>query len=168
MVWSVLGHNYNKTVKESGPGPTLVNQLGGERVAAIQNAAPDTTCQTEDAPSQWLADAAAQLDECSICAAEEKLPAPSGTTIAKSQELLLRLSASITSQPDIYPMDEGSVAIDFRAHDGRSGVLFVVDHDGSGVMFYRTVGVRGRVRVDDATQLIDDGAIATLGRMGIR
>ena len=111
----------------------------------------------------------APLDECSICAAEEELPPPSGTAIARSRELLQRFSsACIASQPDIYPMDGGSVAIDFRTPDCRSGVLFVVDQDGSGVMFYRADGMRGRERVYDAVQFIEEGAIARLRRMGIR
>ena len=166
--WARTGHNYNKTVKQSGPGPTLVNQLGGPGVAAIQHAAPDTTLPTEETSRQWLAEAEEQLDECSGCAVEEKLLPPSGTALTKSRELLQQFSASITSQPDIYPMDEGSVAIDFRTPDGRSGVLFVVDQDGSGAMFYCKKDVRSRTRVDDASQLISEGAITTLRRAGIR
>ncbi len=168
--WSVPGHNYNDPSGLQTPARILTTDPRPE--SAIQAAAvPHTTFPTETASRQWLAEAEEQLDECSGCAAEEELPLPSGTALTKSRELLQQFSASITSQPDIYPMDEGSVAIDFRTPDGRSGVLFVVDQDGSGVMFHCAEGmrgVRGRIRVDDASQLIDEGAIAKLRRVGIR
>ncbi len=117
---------------------------------------------------RWLAEAEMLLDECFICAEEDELLPPSSTAIASSRELLRKFSVCITSQPDIYPMDEAGVAIDFRTSVGKSGVLFVVDQDGSGTMFHCTEGVRGRVRVKDATRLIDEGAIANLERAGIR
>ena len=122
----------------------------------------------DEASRLWLADVTVQLDECSVCAAEEGPHPPSETAIARSRDLLQAFSACIASQPDIYPMDLGSVAIDFRTPGGRNGVLFVVDQDGSGVMFYRTSRMRGRKRVDDANQFIEEGVIAELKRMEIR
>ena len=128
-------------------------------------AGPATTSPTEEASRQRLADAIAQLEECSICAAEGELPPRSGTAIAGSRKLLQTFSACIASRRDIHPMDLGSIAIDFRTPNGRSGVLFVVDQDGSSAMFCRTSGMRDRQRVDDAAQLIEEGAIAGLGAL---
>ena len=159
-------HNYNETVKDSDPGPEPVIQTM-EQIFKVYFTARDTTFLTEAASKQWLAEAGEQLDECSSCAAEEELPPPSGTALIKSRELLQQFSVCIASQPDIYPMDKSGIAIDFRTPDGRSGVLFVVDQDGSGAMFFRTDGMRGRTRVEDATQLIKEGAIAKLRRVGI-
>ncbi len=122
----------------------------------------------EAAFRHWLDEATRQLDECSVCAEEDGLPLPSEGALKASRALLQRLSTHVSSQPDIYPMDESGIAIDFRAQDGRSGVLFVVDQDGSGAMFHCAAGMRGRLRVDDATQLPGAGAIQALGRAGIR
>ena len=162
-------HNYNDP--ESG-FQALARILAADPrpESAIQAvaAALDATFLTEAVSRQWLAETEKQLDDCSSCAAEEELPPPSTIAIARTRELLQQFSTSITSQPDIYPMDESNIAIDFRTPDGGSSVLFVVDQDGSGVMFYRTEGVRGRIRVDDASQLIGEGAIAKLRRVGIR
>ena len=117
---------------------------------------------------KWLADAEGQLDECAGIAAEEGLHPPSEIAMTRSRHLLQLLSASMISRPDIYPMDEGSIAVDFRARDGSGGVLLLVDQDGSGVMFHRSAKTRGRVRVDDATRLIDKDAASKLKRLGIR
>ncbi len=155
--WAGLNHNYNETVKETRRGSEL--QLHPDN-AGIGQIHADSR--------RWLAEAEILLDECFICAEEDELPSPSSAAIARSRELLQEFSVCITSRPDIYPMDEAGVAIDFRSSDGKSGVLFVVDQDGSGIMFHCTEGVRGRVRVKDAKQLIDEGAIANLERVGIR
>ena len=61
--------NCNMSVWQSGPSPELASQRGGPGVPAIQFAVPDTTSPNEGASRRWIADATAQLDECSICAA---------------------------------------------------------------------------------------------------
>ena len=153
----------------TGPGsPNWEEQHGKDHNYNDPESAVVATFPTEAVSRQWFAEAEEQLGVCSNCAEEEELPPPSGIAIARSRKLLRKFSEYITSQPDIYPMDEACVAIDFRTPDGRSGVLFVVDQDGSGVMFHCTEGVRGRTRVDDASQLMDEGAVAKLRRVGIR
>ena len=169
--WGGTDRNYNETVKKFEPVPELVSQplrLGADRDIFLLHGVLGPTFTTEVAFGQWLAEAEEQLNACTSCAEEEDLLPPSETALAKSRALLQQLSANIKSQPDIYPMDEASVAIDFRTSDGRSGVLFVIDRDGSGVMFHSREGVRGRTRVDDALQLIGEDAIAKLRLVGVR
>lgn len=139
-----------------------------EPVSQPSSFALDLTLKAAATSNHWLAEARAQLRECTVCAEEDELPLPSQIALTTSLALLQQFSGNFTSQPDIYPMDEGGIAIDFRTPDGRSGVLFVIDQDGAGAMFYCTAGMRGRLRVDDASQLSREGAVATLKRVGIR
>lgn len=153
--------NYSEAVRKSD----------AQRDSAVQPAIAvlDSVSREREAASrQWLAEAMGQLDECSICAEEDELPLPSEDALKASRALLQRFAVHVTSQPDIYPMDESGIAIDFRTQDGGSGVLFIVDQDGSGAMFHCAAGMRGRLRVDDATQLPKAGAIQIFERVGIR
>ncbi len=116
----------------------------------------------------WLEESLNELEECSACAVDEGLEEPSELGLTKARKLLEIVSTRITDRPDIYPMDEGSIAIDFRNAESKSGVLFLVEHDGSGVLFHRTKSSKGRLRVDDAADLLQEGGFLELERVGIR
>ena len=115
----------------------------------------------------WLEDVLVELGGCGDLAAEEDLPEPSSSTLLKAEYLLKELSKCVTAQPDVYPMDEGSIAIDLRKPNTRSGVLFLIEQDGSGALFYRTQKSKGRVRVDDAGDLLREGGLFEIRRVGI-
>ncbi len=116
----------------------------------------------------WLEASLNELEECSACAVDEGLKEPSELGLTKARKLLETVSTRITNRPDIYPMDEGSIAIDFRNPESKSGVLFLVEQDGSGVLFHRTESSKGRLRVDDAADLLREGGFLELDRVGIR
>ena len=86
----------------------------------------------------WLTDALNELAACPDRAVDEGLEKPSSLGLMKAEALLRRISGHIEDQPDIYPMDEGSIAIDLRNPDVKSGVLFLIEENGSGALFYRT------------------------------
>ena len=109
-----------------------------------------------------------ELNACSAYALDEGLEQPSKLALMKAKKLLKTVSTCITDWPDIYPMDEGSIAIDFRNPESKNGVLFLVEKDGSGVLFHRTKSSKGRLRVDDATDLLQKGGFLELKRLGIR
>ena len=157
-----VDRDYNLTVEELSRGSVPVIQVPGLAVFWGADAVLGRTS------GQWFAEAEIQLEECRIDAEEDEVPSPSEVAIARSRELLQHLSATITSEPDIYTMDEGSVAIDFRTSDGSSAVLFIVNQDGSGSRFYRTIEERGRTRVDDATQFIREESLQVMRHLGIR
>ena len=119
-------------------------------------------------PGAWLEESLNELSECSSCALDEGLEEPSELGLTKARELLEEVSAFVTNRPDVYPMDEGGIAIDFRNPEIRSGVLFLVEQDGSGVLFHRTKSSKGRLRVDDAADLLQEGGFLELKRVGIR
>ena len=116
----------------------------------------------------WLEASLNELEECSTYALDEGLEEPSELGLTKAKNLLKTLSTRVTDRPDVYPMDEGSVAIDFRNPETKSGVLFLVERDGSGALFHRTKGSKGRLRVDDAADLLQEGGFLELKRVGIR
>lgn len=109
-----------------------------------------------------------ELEECSASALDEGLEKPSELGLTKARKLLKTVSTRVTDQPDIYLMDEGSVAIDFRNAESKSGVLLLVEQDGSGALFHRTKNSEGRLRVDDAADLLQEGGFLELERVGIR
>ena len=121
-----------------------------------------------DSFATWLQASLEELEECPNQASEEGLEQPSKVGLSKAKKFLENLSAYVTERPDIYPMDEGSIAIDFRGSEKMSGVLFLVEKDGSGALFHRTKTSKGRLRVDDAEDLIQEGGLSELKRVGIR
>ena len=121
-----------------------------------------------DSVATWLQASLEELEECPNQASEEGLEQPSKVGLSKAIKFLENLSAYVTERPDIYPMDEGSIAIDFRGSEKMSGVLFLVEKDGSGAIFHRTKTTKGRLRVDDADYLIQEGGLSELKRVGIR
>ena len=116
----------------------------------------------------WLEASLNELEECSASALEEGLEEPSELGLTKAKKLLEIVSNCVADQPDIYMMDEGSIAIDFRNPESKSGVLFLVEQDGSGALFHRTENSKGRLRVHDAADLLQEGGFLELERVGIR
>ncbi len=116
----------------------------------------------------WLTDALSELAACPDRAVDEGLDEPSSLGLTKAEALLRQIAGHIEDQPDIYPMDEGSIAIDLRNPDVKSGVLFLIEENGSGALFYHTQKSKGRVRVDDAVNLLGEGRWLEIKRVGIR
>jgi len=111
----------------------------------------------------WLNNALEELADCPAAAVEEGVDKPSAPGLKKAEEVLRGISGFVKEQPDIYPMDRGGIAIDFRSPESRSSVLMVIEHDGSGALFYRTSGKKGRVGVDDAINLLSETELLEIG-----
>jgi len=147
-----------------------------QRAAVIQRqrqtpvAMPEAVPTSEASPTQrgWLQEALQQLGESSECAVDEGLSPPSDIAIRKTEVLLREMSECIGSAPDVYPMRDSCLAIDFRTPDGRNGVLFIIDQDGSGALFYPTRSQDGWTSVEDATDLFKKRGADELKRAGIR
>jgi len=117
--------------------------------------------------NSWLPIALENLNGCVSSAQNDGLVPPTKLAIDKSRTFLEFLAKRIGSEPDVYPMGEADVAIDFCAADGRSNVLFVVDDDGSAAVFLCVDGDGDSYsRVDDATDFQDD-AVDRLSGAGI-
>ena len=118
--------------------------------------------------TSWLEDAFNELAACPDLAVDEGMDKPSQLALMKAKGLLEIVSGHVEDQPDIYPIDEGSIAIDFRNLDVKCGVIFLIEKDGSGVYLSRTRKSKGRVRVDDAADLLSEGGLLEIKRVGIR
>lgn len=117
--------------------------------------------------AKWLAELLNELKEIPEYAQEDDMAEPSDIALAKAKQLLEEVSKCVLDRPEIYPMHERRIAIDFRIPERKSGVLFVIEQDGAGVLFHRTENTRGRLRVDDAADLLNEGGIKELKRVGI-
>jgi len=93
---------------------------------------------------------------------------PSAPGLEKAEAVLRGIAGLVKEQPDIYPMDRGGVVIDLRSPEAGSSVLMVIERDGSGALFYRTSGEKGRVRVDDAVDLLSETGLLEIGKAGNR
>ncbi len=116
----------------------------------------------------WLQESLQDLTECPSYALEEEMDEPSDVALAKAKELLEKVANYVIDRPEIYPMRQSSIAIDFRDPDNKSGVLFLIEQDGTGALFHRTGNSKGRLRVDDAADLLKEGGIRELKRVGIQ
>ena len=122
---------------------------------------------TKGSYGSWLEEALEELSACPDDAIEDGIDAPSELGLKKARALIMELVMHVPSQPDIYSMDQGSVAIDIRHSNGKVGVLCLVEKDGSGVLFSRSLKSKGRVRVDDAADLLRESGLSELRRLGI-
>ena len=125
----------------------------------------DTSTETK---TTWLEEALRELAACPTYAVDEDLEIPSTLGLMKAEQVLKEISISVRDQPDIYMMDEGNIAIDFRNSKSQSGVFFLIEKDGSGALFHRTQKSKGRLRVDDAADLPSEGGLQELKRVGIQ
>ena len=79
--------------------------------------------------------------------------------------MLRGIAGFVEEQPDIYPMDQGSIVIDLRRPGIGSSILMVVERDGSRVLFYRASGQKRRVRVDNAVDLLEERRLLAVRRL---
>ena len=69
---------------------------------------------TQRKKADWLEEALNELASCPELAVEEGMKKPSQLALERTKVLLEIISKYVEDQPDIYPMDECSIAIDFR------------------------------------------------------
>lgn len=119
-------------------------------------------------PGAWLSDALTTLQSCPADALDEGLQEPSEVARDKAEQLLRQLASHLTDEPDLYAMDECSIAFDWRSPAEASGVLLVVEADGAAVLYSRTRKSKGRIRVNDALDLVGEGALQALRKVGIQ
>ena len=137
------------------------------RQAETESALDRLQADLADWKTDWLEDALNELLDCPACAQEDDIDEPAAVAMAKAESLLRKLSSLVADRPDVYPMQERCIAIDFRNPDISGAVLFVIEEDGSGSLYRRTPRSRGRLRVDDAKNLLKEGGIMELERVGL-
>ena len=184
---SLAGASYSKTyvrpsAEERGGRPKAVgsvggnvfgSQLGSNEKSAIADRknvllfAGLTTVPAQAGDASWLEGALEELATCPDDAIDDGFDRPSELGLIKAGALIKDLAMHIRLQPDIYPMDQGSIAIDIRHPSRKIGVLCLIERDGSGALFSRSRRSRGRIRVDDAAELLKEGGLSELRRLGI-
>ncbi len=122
---------------------------------------------TSPLPEKWLNELISELAECPTLARDDGIEGPSDIAFQKAEQFLREVSRHVSDRPDVYPMEERCVVIDFRIPERKSGVMFVIEQDGAGALYERTENSRGRLRMNDASDLLNNGGIAALRRVGI-
>ena len=154
-------------------GNVFGSQLGPtEKSASVQRGKVLPFVGLATGPTQvryepWLEEALEELATCPEDAIDDGFDEPSELGLIKAKSLLINLTIHVESKPDIYPMDQGSIAIDIRHSNGKVGILCIIERDGSGVLFSRSQKSKGRVRVDDAVDLLKEGGLSEMRRLGI-
>ena len=141
---------------------TTPNAAHRESIFDGQVATSVSHCET------WLMEALQDLANCPSSALDEDMTEPPGLALTKAEELLRQIAMQVTDRPDVYPMPDGSIAIDFRTADGTCGVFFVIEPDGSGMLYCRTENSKDRLRVTNAVDLLKKGAIERMKAVGVR
>ena len=127
----------------------------------------DRQLRVHSIQAAWLPEALQSLHECVEEALEEGFDPPNDDTLALARGLLEALAAQIRQPPDVQPLQDASVAVDFRNPVVEGGVMFVIEPGGAGVCYYRTRVVRNRVRTSDVSEILNAGGWYALDQVDI-
>lgn len=104
----------------------------------------------------WLDDALSSLDGIREESNHLGFDVPSDTAIQSAREFLNSLSQIVRQTPDVQPLQDGEIGIDFYNQTGRGGVLFVIETDGSGACYTLANGVSRSFTRSNHAELVDD------------
>ena len=104
----------------------------------------------------WLDDALSSLDGIREESNHLGFDVPSETAIQSAREFLDSLSQIVRQTPDVQPLQDGEIGIDFYNQTGRGGVLFVIETDGSGACYTLANGVSKSFTRSNHAELVDD------------
>lgn len=107
--------------------------------ACIAPAAP--RLRTDFIEKGWLGDALESLEGIRGEALELGFKAPSDTAVRSARAFLKSLAQVVRQTPDVQPLQDGEIGIDFYNQTERGGALFVVEPDGSGACYTIANGV---------------------------
>ena len=106
----------------------------------------------------WLPEAIRSLQGCIKEASEEGFDIPNDNTLTLAEEFLKILATRIQQPPDIQPLQDASIAIDFRKFRNpvvEGGVTFTIEPDGAQVCYYRTRNFSDRTRISNVSDVKD-------------
>ena len=104
----------------------------------------------------WLGDALNSLEGIRDEAMHLGFDAPSDTVIQSARVFLNSLSQIVRQTPDVQPLQDGEIGIDFYNQTGRGGVLFVIEVEGSGACYTIANGVSQSFSRSSHKDLLDN------------
>lgn len=104
----------------------------------------------------WLGDALESLEGIREEALLLGFDAPSDIAIRSARAFLEPLAQVVRQTPDVQPLQDGEIGIDFYNQTERGGVLFVVESDGSGACYTVANGVSRTFIRSSYKDLLDD------------
>lgn len=104
----------------------------------------------------WLGAAVSSLEGIHDEALHLGFDVPSDTAIQSARVFLGSLSQIVRQTPDVQPLQDGEIGIDFYNQTGRGGVLFVIETDGSGACYTIANGVSKSFSRSSHKDLLDN------------
>ena len=104
----------------------------------------------------WLDDARESLEGIREEANELGFDVPSDIAIRSARAFLESLAQVVRQTPDVQPLQDGGIGIDFYNQTGRGGVVFVVEIDGAGACYAVANGVSESFIRSSYKDLLDD------------
>ena len=104
----------------------------------------------------WLGGALEALEGIGAEALELGFDAPSEIAIRSARDFLESLAMVVRQTPDVQPLQNGEIGIDFYNQTERGGALFVVEIDGSGACHTVANGVSESFTRSSYKDLLDD------------
>lgn len=133
--------------------------------ACIAPAAPQF--RTDFIEDGWLSDALESLEEIRSEALALGFDPPSDTAIRSARTFLESLAQVIRQTPDVQPLQDGEIGIDFYNQTERGGALFVVEPDGSGACYTIANGVSRSFVRSSHKDLLDDEICKAVTSAGV-
>lgn len=124
--------------------------------------------QRDSVHASWLEEALRDLSEVSLEAEEEGMEVPDASTAMHTRNMLEVLSKRYDQLPYVQPIRDGRIGIKFENRGGKSNVLFIVEADGSGVMFAEIKSESHRHRASDVSKILPTGGYHAMDKAGIR
>ena len=114
-----------------------------------------------------LADALDDLNQARQESQDEGYPTPSDAAIANAHRLLREMSDILPRRFEVYPTQDGEIAIDAPAGHGRS-VILLCDSDGGALCLVNNDGDHRRARYSNANKLPDGFLREALDELKLR
>ncbi len=115
----------------------------------------------------WLGDSLAALQGIREEALVLGFDAPSDIVIRSARAFLESLARVVRQTPDVQPLQDGEIGIDFYNQTERGGALFVVESDGSGACYTVGNGVSQTFIRSSYEDLLDDEICEAVTSAGV-
>ena len=120
------------------------------------------------APGQWLGAALEDLRGCQTEAEEDGNPPSTSAALRDAETVLRALARTVHTAPQVYPLLEGEVAVEFHNPNAPHGVLLVAEAEGGASCVARTGGTSAQVQATSAGDLVAQGVLGLLAEAGIQ
>lgn len=129
--------------------------------------APSSPTPEDLLPSGWLDECLNDLELLREEAMAEGSDQPTITAFRSARGFHKSLATVVHQSPDVAPMTDGAISVEFRNQTMRGGVLFVIERDGSGACYTLVDGASRHFVRARSEELLDDELRAAVTAAGV-